>query len=355
MTSGPPIRKRLRRRLPRRKNQIANLRAPPVQLLDQALHRIRIVAVPLRRNLAALIAELPGAQALYTGDPFLKRLGPAHPLVDPMPRVQASQRRIRKIPLTGIEAEAVIDHLRRVGFLAALAVENRLPPVGVAGPFVEHEYATKIIQILDRSQLLGGKKIVNHGIRRLARIARAKLLSCGTQGAPAPELNHQVFGVRDQLVAHLHHFRLRRRQADAPRQPGSEQFVGQDAQALRIVLELDDVIATIRAAHQVRLRSTAHSLHLLDCEHHSGTYATPHARAPHRNSLHREYGYATCVTRQRTGFWAAVAPAGNCRARNQRTNADRKFSTQKRKTPPSLTAERRSSVSVPKRELTLSA
>ena len=39
---------------------------------------------------------------------------------------------------------------------------------------------------------------------------------------------------------------------------------------LRVILELDDVVSAVVAAHQVRLRSASHPAYVFDGKHHGG-------------------------------------------------------------------------------------
>ena len=50
---------------------------------------------------------------------------------------------------------------------------------------------------------------------------------------------------------------------------GSQQFIDQDAPVLRIILELDDVVVAVVAAHQVRLRAAPHAAYLLQSPQHA--------------------------------------------------------------------------------------
>ncbi len=72
----------------------------------------------------------------------------------------------------------------------------------------------------------------------------------------------------DQVAANLDHFDPRNGQAQTHRHPGTKHFVGQNANVLWIILELDDVVAAVVAAHQVRLRATPHPANMLDREQH---------------------------------------------------------------------------------------
>jgi hypothetical protein len=56
---------------------------------------------------------------------------------------------------------------------------------------------------------------------------------------------------------------------------GRQEFVRQHPLVLRIIPELDDIVMTVFALHQMTLRSTSHTLHVSDgcCRH--GLYLLP--------------------------------------------------------------------------------
>jgi hypothetical protein len=86
----------------------------------------------------------------------------------------------------------------------AFAEKDRLPPVRVAGLFIEHQYSQKVCEIRQTPQLLVGKEVVRRGFRGLAGITRAKLLTSFAGRAPAPQLHHHVVCVRDEIFANVH-------------------------------------------------------------------------------------------------------------------------------------------------------
>ena len=67
----------------------------------------------------------------------------------------------------------------------------------------------------------------------------------------------------EQPFLYHHNLSNRYRQARALRQPRGQQFIGQHAQMLRIILELHHIEVSVIGAHQVRLRSSAHSSYVL--------------------------------------------------------------------------------------------
>jgi hypothetical protein len=56
-------------------------------------------------------------------------------------------------------------------------------------------------------------------------------------------------------------------------------FIRQNSHVLGIVLEFDDVVATVVAAHQVGLRSAAHATNMLDRQQHGGMLITSSKRS----------------------------------------------------------------------------
>src|ERR1700733_6061902 len=313
-----PVGKRVAAGIPGRKNQFAHALAPAVEALEQALERVPVSGVPLRRNLRGLFAEdalgdpifeavKPGLECLHAGDT----------LVDSVARVQAAQRSIGEIPLPGVEAESEVDHhcciahccvarrcitrrrvtrchgarrcvshpciLRRCGTArfpapARVAEKNRLAPVRVAGPFVEDKNAEEIRKISHCSQLLVGQKIVNRHPGRMSRELRSKLFSRRAGFSSEAQLDHEVRRIRDDFWAHLDHFDLRHAQSQPRRQTCCKHFVRQNPQMLWIVLEFDDVVRLIVAAHQLGLRAAPHPPHMLDGQLHAAMLVT-HGRS----------------------------------------------------------------------------
>ena len=82
------------------------------------------------------------------------------------------------------------------------------------------------------------------------------------------QLYHQISGELDQLARNFDHFGARYGQTHMRRQTCTQHFVRQDAKMLGIILELDDVIAAVIAAHQVRLCAASHPADLLEREDH---------------------------------------------------------------------------------------
>jgi hypothetical protein len=85
----------------------------------------------------------------------------------------------------------------------------------------------------------------------MSPISRAELPPGAARRPPRSQLHHQLGGKLDKLAANLDHLHLRNPQTQTTRYLRPEHFVGQNPNVLRIVLEFDDVIASVVAAHQV--------------------------------------------------------------------------------------------------------
>ena len=181
----------------------------------------------------------------------------------------SAQRRVRKIPLSGVEAKALVDHHRLIARTARLGKKNRLAPVGVAGPLVKHQHAGEIRQVLHLAQRSSGRKSCTASRAGSPGIARAELLvPPGKAPAPRPVASPVRPSARSDLARTSTTSDSRHRQPHPRRQPSSKHFVRQNANVLRIILELDDVLAAVIAAHQVRLRAAAHATDVLYRQQH---------------------------------------------------------------------------------------
>ena len=68
-----------------------------------------------------------------------KRVPSGHILINAIARKDAAKRRIRKIPLPGVKAIALVDEGRIVFPGRSWLGEYHLPAIGVPSPFVEHK------------------------------------------------------------------------------------------------------------------------------------------------------------------------------------------------------------------------
>ena len=147
---------------------------------------------------------------------FARRIHPAHPsqfdfqgdrstartipfrerTLNAMPRVQPAQRRIGKIPFSGVETKSLIDHDRLILRTPRLAKKYRLPSVGVASPFVENQHAEKIFEIFHLAELQIGKVIKRRNRCWIPRISRTELQPGLARHARKSDLHIHFFSQR---------------------------------------------------------------------------------------------------------------------------------------------------------------
>jgi hypothetical protein len=131
---------------------------------------------------------------------------------------------------------------------------------------------------------------------------------------------------------HLYHFRLRHRQSQPRRQSRTQQFVRQDPQPLRMVLEFHHVARLIRAAHQMRLRPTTHSPHLFERQRHPARMLTADKPARQGNYFHTGNVPQRCTTASRRASCFESAHAGGfIRLRATRNNPTVKQANRKQR------------------------
>src|SRR5580704_17751296 len=111
-------------------------------MLQHFLKRLEIEAIPLRWYfLLDFIQGGLGHFRFHAPQPRLEGFDSTHRFVHAMPRIQAPERRVRKVPLARVETKTLIDHASLIGRFALRAVENRLPPVYVARPLIKDEHS----------------------------------------------------------------------------------------------------------------------------------------------------------------------------------------------------------------------
>jgi len=109
----------------------------------------------------------------------------------------------------------------------------------------------------------------SHPVRKRLAIRSLGLQNQVRHAVAAVQLFGQFRGQPDQLLGDGDNLHRDRGQPEARRQPGSKQFVDQDAAMLRIILEFHDVVVAVVAAHQMRLRATPHPAYLFQCRQHA--------------------------------------------------------------------------------------
>src|SRR5580700_3943487 len=271
----PPPRKRPPRRYSKCLNQLPHHPASRNQSSHQLLQLIPLPSIPLWRNLSSQRPHHISIHLLDPRKPWLKRLPPAHALIHFVPRINSAQRIIRKCPLPGIKTISLIDKRRRVLPLPQLSPERRLPAVRVPRPLVHHQHPRECFQIPHQPEHFRRKIIEYLSFQRTHRILRPKLQSRFAPDHIVRQLHVQFRRMLHQPGTHLHHFSQRNRQPGPLRQPRRQHFVRQDPQVLGIVPKLHHIEVSIRAAHQMSLRSPSHPSHVLDRFHQSRSAARP--------------------------------------------------------------------------------
>ena len=124
------------------RNQRANCGTAAIEAFNQAIEASRIELVPLWRNVRGDAPNLIDIHFFRACEGRLERIPACHMLVDTVAGVHAAQRRIRKIPLAGIEAIPLVDERRFVSRSTfRLAAEYCLTPICIARPFIEHDHS----------------------------------------------------------------------------------------------------------------------------------------------------------------------------------------------------------------------
>ena len=100
-------------------------------------------------------------------------------LVDTVAGVHAAQRRIRKIPLAGIETIPLVNERRLVCRSALrLAAEYCLTPICIARPFIEHDHSRKIFDIRDLLQQAFRQVVEQLAFNRICGVCGSQVQTC---------------------------------------------------------------------------------------------------------------------------------------------------------------------------------
>jgi hypothetical protein len=102
------------------------------------------------------------------------------------------------------------------------------------------------------------------GFRGVAYVASSELQSRLARHGANRNFHRELNRVVDQPVFHFNHLSDRHRETNAFGQARGEQFIGQYAEMLRIILEFDDVIMPVRGAHEMGLGATAPAANMLN-------------------------------------------------------------------------------------------
>lgn len=182
-----------------------------------------------------------------------------------MPVIEAAQGAVGEIPVAGVEAKPLVNHQGAIAAaLVGLGKENHLAAVSVAGPLVKEQHTGEVRQVFDLGEALLGEQVEDKYAAGLSGEARPELEPGKTffpfSGMAHPQLGRAV----NQIRSHVHHLGAGDRQAQRHRQPGSKHFIGQNADVLRVVLELGDVVGAVVTAQQMSLGAAAHGADVLE-------------------------------------------------------------------------------------------
>jgi hypothetical protein len=114
------------------------------------LQTVSISFVPLFRNLGRTPPDGVGIHLFCSGQCWFECLPATDTLVHTIVRVYTSERTVRETPFTAIETVALIDEGSVVALASqGLATEDRLPPIAVARPLVQHKNSHEVTNIHD--------------------------------------------------------------------------------------------------------------------------------------------------------------------------------------------------------------
>ena len=139
-------------------------------------------------------------------------------------------------------------------------------PTAAEVPSRRDQLKEQIHQIDERLGSLRSRQTVVSGDleKVIHREERALRLFSDADRDEKRKIDAQLGSVFDQPLLDFDDIRHRYRQPDALSQASGQQLIRQHAQMLRIILKLHHVEVPVVGAHQMRLRSSAHSSHVLD-------------------------------------------------------------------------------------------
>ena len=147
-------------------------------------------------------------------------------------------------------------------------------PLAVAGPLVQREHPGEFVEVAHLVQLRLGQ-VVHHLAGHQAADEAAAELQAGCQRLRAGRARARRACRASCAISHSRHLDDvggGDGESNGLGQARRDQLVGEHAQVLRIVLELDDPELAVCAQHQLALRAAAHSTNRLYCEDRQGVF-----------------------------------------------------------------------------------
>src|SRR6185312_16224382 len=146
-SSCGPKRKRIAARFTETGDQRANDRPAQIQLFDNPVQSCSILLVPFGWNTGRDMPNGINIHFFGAGEGRLECFPTPHVLINTVSGVDTAERRVWEAPFARVEAIALIDEHDAISTLLRVTIEDRLPSIGVARPFVEHQHASKIVEV----------------------------------------------------------------------------------------------------------------------------------------------------------------------------------------------------------------
>ena len=123
--------------------RVRKLPAPGIEFRHERLKLPGFGRAPLVRYIGNTLLDYRGPKGFYSGEKRFEGFDPGGTVVHQSPGVQAADGAVREIPLTAVEAEALVDEQPGIGRAGPVqrAKENDLAAVAVARPLVEDKSA----------------------------------------------------------------------------------------------------------------------------------------------------------------------------------------------------------------------
>jgi hypothetical protein len=124
--------------------------------------------------------------------------------------------------------------------------EDRLPPIAVAGPLVEHKHASKVTNIDNFLQQFVRQVVEHHAGTVVPHVQRPQLLTAPTRNRWTTQVDSEVIRSLNKPVRDFNHLDAWHGQLKSQTQVGGKHLVRKHSDVLGIILEFDDVGSGVR-------------------------------------------------------------------------------------------------------------
>src|SRR6267378_5681693 len=135
-----------------------------MKIFDQA-RKIRRLLTPFSGHACGAFPEFSNIHLFRSGERRLESIPASHVLINMIPAIHPSEWYVRKVPLAGVEAIALVHERDIPGSACCPFVKDRLTPIGVASPLIQHKNTREI------------EFIANPGEHRLRQILADEIAS----------------------------------------------------------------------------------------------------------------------------------------------------------------------------------